>query len=169
MTQALKITVLTVGIGVAVWALSSSSMACTLMMNPPRPGETIEQAALREERAAQVASWNEADSIFLARVVETAQVENDGVRYTFETIAPVRGAAPPKRLSNIWYSDGCHGRAWSRGEVAVVYADRIGFLEDWSRWGQWVEVDAVLPSVALDPRVAPALRASAHRLRTSRR
>lgn len=151
-----------------VWAITSPSLACTIMLDSPRPGETLEQTVFRQDREAQVASWNQADSVFLARVAKTTKVANGGVRYTFSAIAPVHGAAPPRRLSGIWYGDGCHGREWTMGEVAVVYANRIGLREDWSHWGQWHEVVAVPPSAIRDPRVAPALRASAHRLKVSR-
>lgn len=154
-------------VSVVVWAIASPGLACTILLDSPRPGETLEQTAFRQDREAHVASWNQADSVFLARVVETTDVANGGVRYTFEAIAPVHGAAPPRRLSDIWYGDGCHGRGWTRGEVAVVYANRIGFREEWIRWGQWYKVAAVLPSAIRDPRVAPALRASARRMRVS--
>lgn len=167
MIQLLKTKILIIGI--AGLAISSPTMACTLMIDPPRPGETVEQAALRDEHAAQVKAWDTADSVYLARVTEATEIENGGVRYTFEPIKPMRGIVPPRRLSDTWRSDRCYGRAWSRGEVAVIYAIRIRFNEDWSRWGQWVEIHALPPAAALDPRIAPALQASAENLRTSTR
>ena len=151
------------------WTIASPSMACTILISPPRPGETLEQAAIRGERAAQVTAWESADTVFLARVVETAEVANGGVRYTFQSVAPIHGIAPPRRLSDTWFGYECHGSEWSRGDLAIVYADHISLREYWRRWWQWQQIMAVRPSAAFDPRIARALRASADHLRTSNR
>jgi len=155
-------------IAVLGWMVASPSMACTLMISPPRPGETLDQAAVREERADQIMAWEEADAVFLARVVEVAEVANGGVRYTFLPIAGLHGSAPPSRLSTTGFASLCYDDPeWSQGELAIVYADRISLNEYWLRWGQWQEIKAVRPAAAFDPRIARALRASANRLRAS--
>ena len=157
MTQTLTTKVLIIGWGGKMrWAAlalclvfaASPALACTTIVAVPRPGETFEQAEIRDATARQQDSWARADGVFLVRV--TDNLEEPYISRGL-VIAAIKGSSPPGSIEVL---NGC--RAPQPGVVVVVFAERRG--------RQWTTFDNVYPAEVRDPRLLAELRGTASRL-----
>lgn len=143
---------------------TTDSQACTLRPPVVLPGESIEQASLREERQSQKHAWNEAEFVALARV-KASWLANGDVTSQLVIVASIKGSNAPRRIR--FADPGICGRGprldvgrfvliygyWARGRLGPITTRRLGIIR-------------VVPlGEVVDPRVPAALRATAKRLR----
>lgn len=148
-------------------AAAIDGQACTLRQPLVLPGESLPQAYLRLERAAQEAAWNRAEFVALAQV-RSSWLADGHVASQLVVIAPIKGAEAPR---DVRFADpevcGPGPRLevggyvliygfWTRGRIGPVNTRRLAVIR-------------VLPlGDVIDPRVPAALRDTAKRLRASR-
>ncbi|MBA3999544.1 hypothetical protein [Brevundimonas sp.] len=173
MTETLKTKRLIIGAALAVTLTAGPALAC-FPADPNRPAlSSAESATARIERQDHL--WNLSASVYLGRIVsaewasETGPAPRDmGVEVVLDSIASVKGPAPTRQtLPMIACDPQDYARAeWRPGALVIVYANRIGLSQDWRRIGQWQILDFISVSENADPRIGPALRAAAARLRS---
>ena len=157
--------------GIAVMA-ATPALAC-FPADPNRPALTpTESARARLDRQNDL--WALSPSVYLGRIVsadwasEAGPAPRDmGVELTLDSVTIIKGPLPPRQtLQMIACEPQDHARAsWRRGASVIVYARRIGLFDDWRRAGQWQVFGFIPVDENADPRIGPALRASAARQR----
>ena len=171
--RAVRAITLALCVGIAVLA-ATPALAC-FPTDPNRPPLSPAESA-RARLDCQDDLWALSSSVYLGRIAsadwasEAGPAPRDmGVEVTLDGIASVKGPLPPRRsLQMISCEPQDHARAsWRPGATVLVYARRIGLFEDWRRAGQWQVFDFIPVDENADPRIGPALRASAARLRLS--
>lgn len=137
--------------------VADAALACTIIIPPPRPGETLLQAAIRMERTQQRRLRAESSHVYLARVVR------DGRRIVFEPVLVIDGSSPPRHVpaSN---NTNCEPSEPVMGELRIVFARRLSPAEfPWRpwRWGQGALLGSRLPGEVVDLDLASALMKAA--------
>ncbi|MCF8504688.1 MAG: hypothetical protein K9G59_07220 [Caulobacter sp.] len=137
--------------------------ACQPPPPPPlRPGETVEQAWLRQERTSQAALWDQADVVVLARVVAFQDVSGD-VATRLDVVTGVKGGEAPTDFPTALPPTSCRPNP-PAGSIVLAYAVRDTTLAD-----PRFDVLRILPvDDVTDDRVPVALREAAKRLRAPR-
>jgi hypothetical protein len=137
---------------------AGEALACTVIIPPPGPGETLAQAAIRIERREQRRLRAEASHVYLARVVERA-----GGR-VFQPVLAIDGSSPPRRVSAANHTH-CEPSEAAAGELRIVFARRLGPANlrwrPW-RWGEGVLLGSRRPGEVLDRDLAAAFRRAAN-------
>jgi hypothetical protein len=140
--------------GTTGWAMEAG--ACTVIIPPPRAGETFEQALVRTELAEQRLLMRQADAVYLGEASHDTRARTSRVT----TLASLQGRPPP-RQGLIRDRQGC-GEVWTgaRGKV-VVFAAQIGIRDDpWKpwRWGRWVIIGWRPAAEVVEPRLVAGLQ-----------
>ncbi|RZJ02804.1 MAG: hypothetical protein EON89_13930 [Brevundimonas sp.] len=141
----------------ALCLAAGEALACTVIIPPPRPGETLVQAAIRMERREQRRLRTEASHVYLARVVE----EQDG-RF-FQPVLAIDGSSPPRRVSAANQTN-CEPSEAAAGELRIVFARRLGPADmPWRpwKWGEGALLGSRRPGEVVDRDLAAALRRAA--------
>ena len=153
---------------------ATPALAC-FPADPNRPAlPPADSARARLDRQTDL--WVLSSSVYLGRIAsadwasEAGPAPRDmGVDLTLDSLASVKGPLPPRQtIQMIACEPQDHARSsWRPGATVIVYARRIGLFEDWRRAGQWQVFDFIPVDENADPRIGPALRASAARQRPS--
>ena len=136
---------------------AGEAFACTVIIPPRAPGETILQAVTRMERRDQRFLRAEASHVYLARVVE----ERSG-RF-FEPVLVIDGSSPPRRVS-AHNRTNCEPSEPAPGELRIVFTRRLGPAEfPWRpwKWGANALLGSRRPGEVVDRDLAAALRRAA--------
>ncbi|HZV85866.1 MAG TPA: hypothetical protein VFF48_12845 [Brevundimonas sp.] len=141
-------------LGLALGMAAGSASACTLILDPPRSGETMEQVAIRMERAQQRQMGMQASHVFLGRVV------GGGTGGYFEPVLAIKGGSPPRRVPAFSRAH-CEPSEPAAGELRIVFSQRLGRADyPWRpwRWGDGVLLGSRRPAEVKDRDLAAALR-----------
>lgn len=137
---------------------AGAAAACELIESEVRPGETLEQAALRNEREQQASLIGYSHSVFLA--TPRYDVRRSKTRLT--TVAPLLGRKPPKHAMYNGPNVNCGDPDMPRSGQVVVFAGQMSIWDDFWRpwnWGRWVVIGWRYPEVITEPTLAARLRA----------
>ena len=135
-------------------SLSSPSLACTLIVPPMRPGETVEQARDRLTNEEQRANWDRSASVSLAKITQLRLIDEPTVETTFRPVAAIRGEVPSDSVVLTGPTVlGCY--AFTIGDWVILYAtpDR--------QTGGWRVDNVVATGDVIDARVLLALKGRA--------
>ncbi|MFC5345056.1 hypothetical protein ACETK8_03505 [Brevundimonas staleyi] len=133
--------------------LASPTLACTMIVAMPEPGETWAQAQLRSDRQQQRDNWARADAVYLVRVTENLEEPY---------ISRGRPVVALKGQISAGYLDVLNGcAAWAPGSVAIVFVERAAATG-------WQTFDSLAPSEVRDPQLVTHLQRTAERLRNGR-
>lgn len=141
-------------LALALWVAAETASACTLILDAPRAGETLEQVANRMERAQQRQLRSQASHVFLGRVVASG---TDGY---FEPVLAIKGGRPPRRVP-MFSRNHCEPSEPRAGELRIVFAQRLGRTDyPWRpwRWGDGVLLGSRRPGEVRERDLAAALR-----------
>lgn len=166
---------ITLALCVGTAALAATPALACFPADPNQPSLTAAEAA-RARLDEQNDLWAFSSSVYLGRIVSADWASEEGppprdmgVEVTLDSVASVKGPLPPRQtLQMIACAPQDHARtSWRPGATVIVYARRIGLSEDWRRAGQWQVFGFIPVDENADPRIGPALRASAARHRPS--
>ena len=158
-------------------AVAQPVVACTVIFEPGPPGETQVKFSARLDthlrglkREWQERRWQEADLVFLARVMSLRLASESDVRVSLRPIVQIRGdeRLPDTVLDQYdpAFGSTCGPTEYGLiGDLVIVYADRATWRTSPLQWGQ-PRISGVLPIYRnRDPQIAVALREAAGRLR----
>ena len=138
----------------------ATAFACEIIGPDIRPGETVEQAMLREESGQQSDLLRESDSVFLARPTK----DRLGERIRMVTIVPLLGHRPPSEVIVRPSSITCLvDWAPPRGTTVIFLAQsswRDDFWRPWL-WGRWQVLGWRPVEAVVDPHLTARLREAA--------
>ena len=135
---------------------AGTAVACTMIIPLPKEGETFEQAMAEMYRKEQAMLIGQSDAVFLA----SSRFDPRIGQSRLSTVKGLIGRRPPSRMR---IKDGlpdCGGSPTRPSGNVVVFAQQIGWREDfWRpwRWGRWVAIGWRDRDQIAEPRLLSAL------------
>ena len=141
--------------GVWLCLAASEAMACTVLIPPPRPGETGLHASIRAERVEQRRLRAASTHVYLARVA----AGGDERLPIFISLAPIEGGAPPRRIADR-DATSCEVTTPIPGEARLIFVRRVSPSDapwrPWT-WGSGRVLGSRLPSQIVYAGIVEAL------------
>lgn len=78
-------------IGLGLWGVAQTALACTIAIPPRLPGETPQQQMRRLEALAQRSDWDNSTAVYVARVVSVRLDRLGGREVVLEPVRAVKG------------------------------------------------------------------------------
>lgn len=139
---------------------AGTAAACTMIFPPPKEGQTFEQAMAEMYRKEQALLISQSDAVFLA----SSRFDPRIGQSRLSTVKSLFGRRPPARMRIKDGPPGCGLYPTRPRGTVIVFAQRIGWREDfWRpwRWGRWIAIDWLHRDAIAEPRLLSAL--SEHR------